>query len=301
MAIFDVTGGYNTGPGGFTGTVSGQLDGIPPNGAFTGVLTATLPNGCVASRNYSGPMTAQALNWAPGNHIESCGGQSPLVAPVTPAASQTPVTSSIATSSSTSSSSSTTSSVGGGSTTTSIASTSTTTSIGSSTTSSSTSSSSSTSTSISTTSTTSSSSTSTSSTTTSLPNCSVNVFPFPGVSVPASGATGNQVSYTIVSCSPPNYLEVYWEPAVPWVTWSGSGPAPNTPLTGTSFSFFYNVAPNSGSARVGSLRLVIRFPGSQHHYGFQINQAGAEATTAALEASGSFAFSRWPRRRAGQQ
>jgi hypothetical protein len=61
QAIFAVTGGYNTGPGGFTGTVRGTLDGSIDNGIFTGVVTANLAIGCLASRNYSGPLT----HWQP--------------------------------------------------------------------------------------------------------------------------------------------------------------------------------------------------------------------------------------------
>src|SRR3954466_3449485 len=60
---FLVSGGYNTGPGGFSGTIQGTLDGTPDNGTFTGVLTATLANGCIASRNYQGPITQAALDW----------------------------------------------------------------------------------------------------------------------------------------------------------------------------------------------------------------------------------------------
>jgi hypothetical protein len=68
-----VTGGYDTGPGGFSGTIAGTLDGTPANGTFTGTLTANLATGCVAKRNYQGPLTAAALNWSPGDQIETCG------------------------------------------------------------------------------------------------------------------------------------------------------------------------------------------------------------------------------------
>src|SRR4051794_37230854 len=48
-AFYEVTGGYNTGPGGFTGSITGRLDGTPQTGGtFTGVITANLANGCVA-------------------------------------------------------------------------------------------------------------------------------------------------------------------------------------------------------------------------------------------------------------
>jgi hypothetical protein len=92
---FLVTGGYSTGPGGFSGSITGTLDGSPSNGTFTGTLTANLANGCVASRNYSGPLTATALNWTPGSQIETCGGASPLTFTVAPPAAPTPPTTSV--------------------------------------------------------------------------------------------------------------------------------------------------------------------------------------------------------------
>ena len=58
---FLVTGGYNTGPGGFSGNISGTLDGSPTNGTFTGTMTANLANGCIARRNYQGPLSPAAL------------------------------------------------------------------------------------------------------------------------------------------------------------------------------------------------------------------------------------------------
>ena len=96
---FLVTGGYDTGPGGFSGTIAGTLDGTPANGTFTGTLTANLATGCVAKRNYQGPLTAAALNWAPGDQIETCGGASPLTFTVAPPATATPPTTSVPTTS----------------------------------------------------------------------------------------------------------------------------------------------------------------------------------------------------------
>jgi len=96
---FLVTGGYSTGPGGFSGNISGTLDGTPANGTFTGTMTANLTNGCVARRNYSGPLTSAALNWTPGDQIETCGGASPLTFAVTPPAAPTPATTSLPTTS----------------------------------------------------------------------------------------------------------------------------------------------------------------------------------------------------------
>lgn len=112
-AIYNVFGGYNTGPTGFSGTISGTLDGALGNGTFNGIVTATLASGCVARRNYSGPLTSQSLNWTPGAQIETCGGASPLVSAINPPAAPagSPATTSISTSttsSSTTSSSSTT-------------------------------------------------------------------------------------------------------------------------------------------------------------------------------------------------
>jgi hypothetical protein len=90
-----VTGGYNTGPNGFTGTISGTLDGTPNSGAFTGVLTANMPN-CIAQRPYSGQLTQSTLAWTPGNPpIETCMGTSPLTFPVTTPAATTPATTTI--------------------------------------------------------------------------------------------------------------------------------------------------------------------------------------------------------------
>jgi hypothetical protein len=97
-AIYQVNGGYNTGSGGFTGSVTGTLDGTLQSGNFTGVMTANLANGCVARRNYSGPLTTQALNWTPGAQLETCSGASPLTTQVNPPAAppSSPPTTSIA-------------------------------------------------------------------------------------------------------------------------------------------------------------------------------------------------------------
>jgi hypothetical protein len=108
----------------------------------------------------------------------------------------------------------------------------------------------------------------------------VNVFPFPpSVTVPASGVTGSQVTYTIVSCSPPNYIEAYWTVFESWITRNPSGPPPDTAFTGNSITVVYDVAPNTGSARSGDIRLVIRFPGREIHYRFTINQTGTGQVT----------------------
>ena len=49
-----VTGGYDTGPGGFSGTIAGTLDGTPANGTFTGTLTANLATGLRGEAQLSG-------------------------------------------------------------------------------------------------------------------------------------------------------------------------------------------------------------------------------------------------------
>jgi hypothetical protein len=90
---FSVTGSYNTGAGGFTGTVTGTLSGAPTSGTFTGVLTANLTNGCVASKNYSGTLTTSTLDWMPGSDITDCNGTNPLTFSVsTQAVAPSPVT-----------------------------------------------------------------------------------------------------------------------------------------------------------------------------------------------------------------
>jgi hypothetical protein len=91
-AIFDVTGGYNTGAGSFTGTIAGTLDGTIGNGTFTGVITANL-GGCIASRNYTGPLTPSAFNFGGQSHINQCGGATPLTSGMNaPASNQPPTT-----------------------------------------------------------------------------------------------------------------------------------------------------------------------------------------------------------------
>ena len=73
-AIFDVSGGYNTGsgPNGYHGEIIGQLDGTIGNGTFSGRITAFL-DGCTASRNYTGPLTPAAFDFGAGSHINTCG------------------------------------------------------------------------------------------------------------------------------------------------------------------------------------------------------------------------------------
>ena len=53
-----------------------------------------MTNGCIAQRNYSGPITGAGLNWAPAEIVNDCGGASPLTfAVATPAVSTPPTTS----------------------------------------------------------------------------------------------------------------------------------------------------------------------------------------------------------------
>ena len=103
-AVYDVTGGYEVRPNGFAGTITGTLDGSPDDGAFTGVLTANLSDGCVARRNYSGRLTREALNWNPGADIENCGNRSPLTVSIAPPASTLPPSTTISSSSTSSTS-----------------------------------------------------------------------------------------------------------------------------------------------------------------------------------------------------
>ena len=87
---FTVTGSFNTGAGGFSGTVTGTLTGTPSSGTFSGVLTTNLANGCVAAENYSGTLTSSTLNWTPTGAANSCNGASPLTFPIAPPAAATP-------------------------------------------------------------------------------------------------------------------------------------------------------------------------------------------------------------------
>ena len=119
--------GYDTGPNSFRGTIEGTLEGTPDDGTFRGILTATLSNGCVASRKYSGPLTAQGVNWSPGDQINTCGGATPLTFQASIAAASQPPTVRSTTTTSGPSSSTTTTSTGSSTTTTSAGSSTTTT------------------------------------------------------------------------------------------------------------------------------------------------------------------------------
>jgi hypothetical protein len=85
---FDVTGSYTAQA--LSGSITGTLVGTPANGTFDGTLTATLPNGCVASRRYSGTLTSSTLSWTPGDDINNCFGQTPLTFAVTTLAAADP-------------------------------------------------------------------------------------------------------------------------------------------------------------------------------------------------------------------
>ncbi len=73
----NLTGAY-TNSNGFGGTLSGVLTGNLESGTFNGSLKTITPSGCTAERQFSGPVTTQTLNWSPGNHLNDCGGTSPL-------------------------------------------------------------------------------------------------------------------------------------------------------------------------------------------------------------------------------
>jgi hypothetical protein len=90
-AIFEVRGGYNTGAGSFIGTIDGTLDGTIGDGIFTGIITADL-GGCVASRNYTGPLTPAAFNFGGQSHVNTCGNSTPLTSGMGAPASTLPPT-----------------------------------------------------------------------------------------------------------------------------------------------------------------------------------------------------------------
>jgi hypothetical protein len=93
-AVTPVTGGYNTGPGGFAGAIRGVIEGTAESGTFRGELTANLQNGCVATRDYAGPLTRLNITWTPGTNRNNCAGASPLNFTATAeATSQMPTTS----------------------------------------------------------------------------------------------------------------------------------------------------------------------------------------------------------------
>ena len=73
----NLTGTY-TNSNGFGGTLTGVLTGNLENGTFNGSLKTITPSGCTAERQFSGPLNTNTLNWSPGNHLNDCGGTSPL-------------------------------------------------------------------------------------------------------------------------------------------------------------------------------------------------------------------------------
>ena len=73
----NLTGAY-TNSNGFGGTLTGVLTGRLESGTFNGSLKTIMSSGCTAERQFSGPVTTQTLNWSPGNHLNDCGGTSPL-------------------------------------------------------------------------------------------------------------------------------------------------------------------------------------------------------------------------------
>jgi len=71
---YSVSGVYSTASG-IGGAVNGTLSGGTnplDSGIFEGTLTAELP-GCTAERAYTGPLTAQGLQWTAGPVKNSCG------------------------------------------------------------------------------------------------------------------------------------------------------------------------------------------------------------------------------------
>ena len=59
--VYSVTGSYEAADG-RSGTVTGQLVGLPTNGDFSGTLRCE-KSGCVASRAFSGTLTASSISW----------------------------------------------------------------------------------------------------------------------------------------------------------------------------------------------------------------------------------------------
>jgi len=72
---YTVFGLFKTGNGS-SGEVNGTLTGPPDNGQFAGRLTLTV-SGCVAEREFAGPLNSQLLRWTGGATVRDCPG-SPL-------------------------------------------------------------------------------------------------------------------------------------------------------------------------------------------------------------------------------
>ena len=76
---YTVTGTFRT-PNGTTGTIVGRLEGVvepKPAGDFKGTLTAN-PQGCSATRNFSGPIGTTALQWVAGSMVRNTCATNPL-------------------------------------------------------------------------------------------------------------------------------------------------------------------------------------------------------------------------------
>lgn len=70
---YNVTGIWNT-PAGLTGQVKGIWVGTVDSGDFRGTLTANQST-CTAEREFSGPVSAQLLQWTAGAVVRDCPGQ----------------------------------------------------------------------------------------------------------------------------------------------------------------------------------------------------------------------------------
>jgi hypothetical protein len=133
-ALYQVSGrsGYSAGSGFLSGNVTGTLDGTPENGTFSGIVTANMSDGCIAQRNYSGPVTRAAVNWTPGDRIQTCGTFAVLTSAINAVATSDAATTSITTTTVTTTSSTTTTAqttTSAGSSSTSTVTTTTTTSV----------------------------------------------------------------------------------------------------------------------------------------------------------------------------
>jgi hypothetical protein len=83
-----VTGVYST-PKGLTGGVKGTWTGPLENGSFSGTLTADV-QGCVAEREFSGPVSTQLLQWTGGRTLRDCAGSPLNMTPITLLKSEAP-------------------------------------------------------------------------------------------------------------------------------------------------------------------------------------------------------------------
>jgi hypothetical protein len=111
-------------------------------------------------------------------------------------------------------------------------------------------------------------------------SCTLLIIPFPVPTAPAGGANQQGITILVSNMASvcPGYSEWRWTINDNWISYAGTGPAPDVPLGGTTDQTIrYNVAPNTGAARTGEIEVVFFWQGIQRHYGIQIpQQAGPE-------------------------